>query len=103
MDLKKKLNLLQPRYLLVDYPPEYSNLKKHLLATTEVPPTWQLDSMVLQLARGMQALADARLVHRDLGARNLLVSFPVDDKVRRYSQRRRSLKRKGLTIPGPKR
>lgn len=61
-----------PQLVLIDYH-QLGNLKVHL--QTQPLSKVQTQSAVLQLARGMHALAEARFVHRDLGTRNMLVNF----------------------------
>ena len=41
----------------------------------------QMRQCVLQMVRGMHALAEARFVHRDLGARNILIGFKGEEVV----------------------
>lgn len=58
---------------LVLMEPGSAVLKSYLLAHP-LPPA-QILSVAVQIARGMNALAQARFVHRDLGARNILATF----------------------------
>ena len=53
------------------------NLKLRL--QVEALSQTQIRQCVLQTARGMHALAEARFVHRDLGARNILIGFRGDE------------------------
>lgn len=57
------------------------NLKTHLLSSTQPWSVSQIQSATVQIARGMNALALARFVHRDLGTRNILIGFQRDDQV----------------------
>ena len=67
----------------------YINLKSHLLSTSSSSqPPWsvaQIQSATIQIARGMNALAEARFVHRDLGTRNILVAFHGKDNTKVYT------------------
>lgn len=72
--------------ILMEYH-QMSNLKLHLLSTSSSQP-WSLakiQSATIQIARGMNALAEARFVHRDLGTRNILVGFHGKDNHQVYN------------------
>ena len=61
---------------------QLSNLKTHLLSPSQSWSISQIQSATVQIARGMNALAQARFVHRDLGTRNVLIGFHgKDDQV----------------------
>ena len=62
--------------VLMEYHQHLStNLKSHLLAAQQPLTVAQIQSATAQIARGMNALAQSRFVHRDLGTRNILVGF----------------------------
>lgn len=51
------------------------NLKTHLLTSSQAWSLAQIHSATIQIAKGMNAIAQARFVHRDLGTRNILVGY----------------------------
>ena len=62
---------------IIETLPEQVSLKSYLLLAAEEDDAISnscLHDMTLQIARGMNALAKAGLVHRDLGTRNILSS-----------------------------
>jgi len=67
--------------ILMEYH-QYFNLKSHLLSTSQPWSVAQIQSATIQIARGMNALAEARFVHRDLGTRNILVGFHGKDNTK---------------------
>lgn len=64
--------------VLMDYH-QLCNLKSHLLSNSQSWSVTQIQSATVQIARGMNTLALARFVHRDLATRNILVGFHGKD------------------------
>ena len=66
----------EPAQIAIDYPENFSNLKMFLKRQSLTP--MQRKSAVIQIARAMDSLAAARYVHRDLGARNIIIHVHND-------------------------
>lgn len=74
----------EPHYMIMEHT-DWGDLKKFLVATkTGTPPpltTVQCVGIIHQLCRGMDHLANNRMVHKDLAARNCLVTSSLVVKV----------------------
>ncbi|CAG9824276.1 unnamed protein product [Phaedon cochleariae] len=75
---------IEPHYMILEHT-DWGDLKKFLLATQtgKSPALTPVQSVAIvhQLGRGMQHLANHRLVHKDVAARNCLVSSTLVAKV----------------------
>ncbi|XP_060519446.1 tyrosine-protein kinase-like otk [Cylas formicarius] len=74
----------EPHYLILEHT-DWGDLKKFLVATKgDSPPpltTGQSVGIVHQLSRGMEHLAHNRMIHKDLAARNCLVTSTLVVKI----------------------
>lgn len=73
----------EPEYMVIEYT-DWGDLKQYLLASKERAPQLtvpQIISLGNQAARGLKHVSDHRLVHKDVAARNCLISSNLSLKV----------------------
>lgn len=74
----------EPHYLLFEHT-DWGDLKQFLVATQKGSPppltAVQCVAIVHQLSRGMEHLASLRMIHKDLAARNCLVTSTLKAKI----------------------
>ncbi|KAG5887633.1 hypothetical protein JTB14_030903 [Gonioctena quinquepunctata] len=75
---------VEPHYMILEYT-DWGDLKKFLLATQNEnsSPLTPVQSVAIlhQLSRGMDHLASNRMVHKDLAARNCMISSTLKAKI----------------------
>lgn len=75
---------VEPHYMIVEHT-DWGDLKQFLVATKKGSTTEltvaQSVAVVLQLAKGMEHISNNRLVHKDLAARNCLITSSLGAKI----------------------
>ncbi|CAH0547715.1 unnamed protein product [Brassicogethes aeneus] len=75
---------VEPHYMILEHT-DWGDLKQFLVATKKgsPPPLTPVQSVAIvhQISRGMEHLSNARLVHKDLAARNCLITSQLVAKV----------------------